>query len=149
MSFAEDEAPSSGSTAGPVPPQKSPRKHHRHPGKSPSQVSWASGSEGGSGSASFAGAEAGGHFSRQSSIRQSATSQRSGFSTSGPSRRPPPVRRPKKAMADSEKEEAVNLVSGRLLFWSCVLFSSQGEMLGSLVATVTDKPLRPSHLIVF
>ncbi|XP_021696550.1 protein rogdi isoform X1 [Aedes aegypti] len=109
VSFAEDEAPSSGSTAGPVPPQKSPRKHHRHPGKSPSQVSWASGSEGGSAGASFAGAEAGGHFSRQSSIRQSATSQRSGFSTSGPSRRPPPVRRPKKAMADSEKEEAVNL----------------------------------------
>ncbi|XP_029729315.1 protein rogdi isoform X1 [Aedes albopictus] len=119
VSFADEEQPPG--SGGPVPPQKSPRKHHNrhHPGgksPQPSQVSWASseagGKGGGSGSGSSSSRSAGGAegiFSRQSSIRQSATSQRSGFSSSGPSRRPPPVRRPKRAMADTEKEEAVNL----------------------------------------
>ncbi|XP_065079804.1 protein rogdi [Ochlerotatus camptorhynchus] len=93
-----------------TPPQKSPRKHRRnHSGQQlSSQVSWSSevtspGSEG------SGGREGGGsYFSRQSGIRQSVTSNQSSFSTASSSRRPPPVRRPTR-MAETEKEEAINL----------------------------------------
>lgn len=126
MTFAEEdeeEAPPSGSV--PKAPLRNPRKQQGHSVRAllSRQVSWISSSEGGSSGRSSSGTSSdgggrspgesgGGSFSRQSSVRQSATShQRSGFSTSGTSRKPPPLRRPKSAMADTEKEEAVNLVS--------------------------------------
>lgn len=110
VSFAEGTA----APAPETPPQKSPRKNRRNHSGQPlsSQISWSSevntpGSEGSGGEGSY--------FSRQSGVRQSATSNQSRFSTASSSRRPPPVRRQTSAMAETEKEEAINLVSDHVL----------------------------------
>ncbi|XP_058459834.1 protein rogdi isoform X2 [Malaya genurostris] len=81
--------------------QKTPRKGHFDP--SPllqHQVSWSS---------TQSSSVEGSYFSRQNSIRRSTASGSSSTSYSASRRPPPPLRRPTRAMVDTEKEEALNL----------------------------------------